>query len=286
MHAMRWLLRCSLGLLACWPATVVAAPQTIAFPAVALARIAAAAPDRPLLGAPLEAAGTGAHAIASLLRFEVRGLPAPIRRVHLEVFVTGASTRLPHVLQTQPDWEEAIVTWRSRPNALVEVVGDPQPVRKGQWLSLEVTPVVPREGRYSFCLRAAGGAPLEFAGRAPRDTVPRLVVTWDDGLAVDDVAPGIFIASPSEGAAVSGPFAVDVQASDDAGVARVDLWLDDRRHQTLHAAPYQFTLDATHWKPGRHALRIEATDAAGNRGADTLEVVVVTRQASGRGRRP
>lgn len=271
-----------LGLLL--PLTAAAAPQAMHFAVTAAARIEAARPTKNLAGSPLRVSGKGRHAVEALVRFDLKDLPRTTTKVEVQVYVVAAPAKLPQVVQTDEQWDEATVTWATQPESLVQVVGDPQPIRKGQWLELEVTPVVQRAGTYSFAIRQPAGGALEFAGKDDPEHAPRLTVTWDDGSPVDDVAPGVFITTPSSGATVEGIVDIDVEASDESGIVEVALLVDGKRVRTLKEGPYKFTLDTATIRPGKRELRVEAVDGKGNRAHDSLVLIVSHVKAQGSGK--
>ena len=59
---------------------------------------------------------------------------------------------------------------------------------------------------------------------------------------------------------------VNVQASDDVGVAGVRLYLDNQLLTTDSSAPYRFDLNTSKWPLGTHQIVAMAYDAAGNIG--------------------
>ncbi len=80
----------------------------------------------------------------------------------------------------------------------------------------------------------------------------------------DRVAPRVSITAPARNVVVSGDIAVDIAASDNVGVTRVELLADNRTMANDTAPPFSFIWDATTVSPGRHTLRARAYDAAGN----------------------
>ncbi|MCA9670586.1 MAG: hypothetical protein KC503_33550 [Myxococcales bacterium] len=85
----------------------------------------------------------------------------------------------------------------------------------------------------------------------------------------DTTPPSVMITSPSAGASLSGSVKVVVNASDDQGVASVELRVDDQPVSTLNAAPYEFTITL---EPGAHVLSAVARDASGNAGQASVAV--------------
>ncbi len=92
---------------------------------------------------------------------------------------------------------------------------------------------------------------------------------------VDTVAPTAAIASPAGGTAVSGLVTIDAVASDNVGVARVELWVDGALVTSDPGAPYGFTWDSRKTGNGSHSLVVRAYDAAGNAANSTAVTVSV-----------
>ncbi len=81
----------------------------------------------------------------------------------------------------------------------------------------------------------------------------------------DFVPPTVAITSPTGGSA-SGLVPVDVTATDDTGVARVELFANNALVATDTSSPYGFTLDASKYGNGSLTLVARAYDAANNAG--------------------
>ena len=96
-----------------------------------------------------------------------------------------------------------------------------------------------------------------------------------------DTTPGTSaIASPADGATVSGTVGIDASASDDVGVTRVDFYVDGVLKATDTAAPYTFSWDSTSVGDGPHWLYVLARDAAGNYGTTGGTMVTVNNSGS------
>ncbi len=78
----------------------------------------------------------------------------------------------------------------------------------------------------------------------------------------NDAAPSCAIAKPTSGATVSAGFTVEATASDDLGVARVELWIDNQQVTTKNTAPYTFIAPAS-LQVGSHTLMARAVDSSG-----------------------
>ncbi len=91
---------------------------------------------------------------------------------------------------------------------------------------------------------------------------------------IDRTPPSVAIQSPVDGGTVHGTVAVRVAASDDQGVARVDLAVDGAVVAAGTVAPHQFAWSSMDVADGRHALTATALDTSGN--ARTSNPVFVT----------
>lgn len=91
---------------------------------------------------------------------------------------------------------------------------------------------------------------------------------------VDSTAPSTSITSPSGGINVSGLVAVDVAASDDTGVSRVDLLVNGAKVGSDTTAPYGFSWDSTSAADGDSSIVAYAYDAAGNSASHSVKVSV------------
>jgi uncharacterized protein YcfL len=90
-----------------------------------------------------------------------------------------------------------------------------------------------------------------------------------------DVVPAIVsIDSPSSGSVVSGTIAVDVSASDNSGIKKVDLYIGDKLISTKTAAPYGSHIYTRSLADGTYTVTAKAYDAAGNRSVATTEMTI------------
>ena len=93
--------------------------------------------------------------------------------------------------------------------------------------------------------------------------------------AADTQAPTAAITSPAGSSSVSGLVTVDVSASDNVGVTRVELRVNGSTVASDTVAPYQFSWDSASVGNGTASLVAVAYDAAGNsRASSTVSVNV------------
>ena len=96
--------------------------------------------------------------------------------------------------------------------------------------------------------------------------------------ASDTQVPATAIASPASGT-VQGLVPVDVAATDNIAVTRVELWVNGALYAGDTSAPFGFTWDTTTFDNGTYALHAVAYDAAGNRGTSTAVRLTVANGA-------
>jgi hypothetical protein len=97
----------------------------------------------------------------------------------------------------------------------------------------------------------------------------------DTALPPDTASPTVQITAPLDGESVSGSVAVEVTASDDRGMARVELAVNGALETTLTSAPWTWTWDVSGLQGGPYTLQATAFDEAGNEAFDEVTVQVL-----------
>lgn len=92
---------------------------------------------------------------------------------------------------------------------------------------------------------------------------------------IDTEAPTASIIEPLAGATVSGIVPVDIQASDNIGVTRAELWVNNTSVAVDTSEPFAFSWDSTGAPNGEANLVIRAYDAAGNSASSNMISVTV-----------
>ncbi|MFG6459527.1 MHFG family PEP-CTERM protein [Roseateles sp. BYS96W] len=92
----------------------------------------------------------------------------------------------------------------------------------------------------------------------------------------DTQAPSASIGAPASGSTVSGLLSVNVTASDNVGVTRVELKLNGVVIASDTSSPYSFSVDTTQLANGSASLVAVAYDAAGNAGSSSAVSVTVS----------
>lgn len=113
----------------------------------------------------------------------------------------------------------------------------------------------------------------DTAGNEGRSVVTTVTVAneGDD----DTQAPLVALTSIDNGASVSGGITVNVSATDEGGVAVVELYVDGQLLGEDITSPYAFFWDTTAYDNGTYELVAVAYDTAGNRGVSQALLVNV-----------
>ncbi|NIA52766.1 S8 family serine peptidase [Massilia sp. TW-1] len=130
----------------------------------------------------------------------------------------------------------------------------------------------------SVDLGAAGRDPVFGYGRVDAAAALRATMAYQSP--VDTTAPVAAIAAPLANSSVSGLVGVTVNASDNVGVARVDLKVNGTVIATDTSAPYTFSWDSTGTANGMANIVAVAYDAAGNAGTSATVAVNVANQVT------
>jgi len=104
-------------------------------------------------------------------------------------------------------------------------------------------------------------------------TAQRSVTVSNTPPADDTTPPTITIASPVNGATVSGTVSVTVSRNDNVGVIRVELYVDGALKATSVTSPFTTKWNTRKAAKGGHTLRCAAYDAAGNVGYSQVVTV-------------
>jgi subtilisin family serine protease len=89
----------------------------------------------------------------------------------------------------------------------------------------------------------------------------------------DTIAPEISIVTPANGTRVTTSVTVKVNASDQVGVVRVELYVDGALTATSTTSPFTIKWNSKRAAAGAHTLQSKAYDAAGNRGVSETRTV-------------
>ena len=94
-----------------------------------------------------------------------------------------------------------------------------------------------------------------------------------------DSPPAVTITSPTNGQTVSGTVTIQINASDDNGVSKVEIYIDNVLTATLTTPPYTYQWNTTTAANGTHTLRATAYDTA-DQSADHQVTVTVNNSSN------
>ncbi len=87
----------------------------------------------------------------------------------------------------------------------------------------------------------------------------------------DATPPAVSIVTPQSGASLSGLVPIEVQATDNVGVTRVELVVDSRVEKVFTAPPFTHTLRSEKLSNGAHRITAKARDAKSNEGMASVD---------------
>jgi hypothetical protein len=80
----------------------------------------------------------------------------------------------------------------------------------------------------------------------------------------DTTPPTVNLINPLNNAIVNGAITISGSASDNVGVTKVGLYIDNKLISTATTAPYDFAVNTALYTNGTHSVYLQAFDAAGN----------------------
>jgi hypothetical protein len=108
----------------------------------------------------------------------------------------------------------------------------------------------------------------DLAGNSSTDSIQVTVFV------PDTIPPRVWFRSPSNGERVRNDVRVNVHATDNVAVRRVDLYADTALIASWTRGPYTITWKTKDLPRGAHTLMAEAFDAAGNKASATVTVTI------------
>ena len=112
----------------------------------------------------------------------------------------------------------------------------------------------------------------DTAGQPSEPAEVDLVVS--NALVPDCDPPEVAVSYPSAGAVLCGDVPVDVSATAECGVERVELFVDGAKVAEVSKAPFMVVWSTTGGADGAHLLKVVVHDAAGQKSQTTLTVTV------------
>jgi hypothetical protein len=130
----------------------------------------------------------------------------------------------------------------------------------GSWQSSPTWALTATDTSLSSAGLAGVARPASYTGTTTFDD---FVVLPGSG---DTQSPAVAILTPRPGAALTGTGRLQVTASDNVGVTKVEFYVDNGLRAVTVGTPYQWDFDTTTASNGAHTLKVLAYDMAGNVG--------------------
>lgn len=206
----------------------------------------------------------GSPTIDTLLRFSVsgvgnRGVSGATLRLHA---VAGSVSGGDFFSAAASGWTEAGVTWATAPQA-ESFLGSLDVVRRNRSYEIDLTGFVAGDGDYAIRITSTSSDGVAYGSReAGGSQRPQLVVTTDP--VPDTTPPSVSVQEPAAGASVSGVVTVVVDATDDVGIASVELTAGFSPVGTDASPPYEFSWNTVAEPNGPIDLVARARDTSDN----------------------
>lgn len=88
----------------------------------------------------------------------------------------------------------------------------------------------------------------------------------------DTIAPNVTIINPADGSTVSGHVAINVSATDDKGVSKVEIYIDGQLKAQTNMSELSYRWNSRKAADGLHTILSKAFDAAGNQTQSSVQV--------------
>ena len=83
----------------------------------------------------------------------------------------------------------------------------------------------------------------------------------------DTIPPSVYISNPADGSTISGTITASINATDNVGIGKVRLYIDDIMQGEKTGAPYIFAIDTTKLSSSSHVFKSIAYDISNNTGS-------------------
>lgn len=124
----------------------------------------------------LRADGSSTSGVRSYLRFNVGGIAQSVQSARLRLYATTSTANGPSIYTANSNWNEATITWNTRPSYSSTALDDHGSVTANDWVEYDVTSAVKRNGIYSFVLASSSSDGLTLLSRES-NLKPELILT-------------------------------------------------------------------------------------------------------------
>ena len=196
--------------------------------------------------------------LGSFLRFEVT-TDLPVISARLRLFATDRTGNGPKVFVSDPDWNEATITWNNRPTRTPGPVADIGRISANRYVEWNVTPAVTAPGVYSFELVPDSSDGFDARSSEASTNRPQLVLELGAPPGPDTTPPITSITAGPTGTISSTSASFSFGANEPATfTCRLDGG---------PAAACTSPVTYAGLTDGAHSFSVTGTDTAGNVGA-------------------
>lgn len=139
--------------------------------------------------------------IEALLKFSVTGITGDILSAKVRFYVSNSSKDGPKIYQTDANWAEATVTYKTKPAIMSQVLYDISQVSSGRYFEIDVSKIIKQNGDYSFIFKPDSSDGMDFYAREYKDATrrPSLVIATSAEVTVPPVVvvpPPVVVVPP------------------------------------------------------------------------------------------
>ncbi len=133
----------------------------------------------------------------------------------------------------------------------------------------------------------AGTYDVRLIGTEPNVKIDRVLAVFDGKctagpanfgdnclITEDATLPIVSITSPAKNSTATGTVKVNATASDQSGIAKMELYIDGELTYTSTKSPLAYNFDTTLYDNGTHSVTVQAYDTKGNSAIETISVTV------------
>jgi hypothetical protein len=272
----------AVGVIAVTARPATAAPVSTTFKPVADAYSSS---DRPTTnyGAATTLKADASPVATSYLRFDVQGLGSRVTKATLRLLSnTDASSKGVDLRSVASNtWGETTLNYNNRPATGGAIVAHSGAFTPGQWVSLDVTPLVSGNGLVSMALTTTSTTSRGFQSREVAANPPQLVVE-----AADVTPPTVTLTAPANGSSTtnSSPTLSGAAGtvSDDSATVRVKIYAGAlaigppiRTLTTARSGASWSVVASPALSAGVYTAQADQSDAAGNTGVSSANTFTV-----------
>ena len=115
-----------------------------------------------------------------------------------------------------------------------------------------------------------GLKPLTVQFRNAAGTVAS--ATLSGGVLIDTQPPQLAVTNPADGSLITKSITISATATDTAGVAKVEFWIDGALAATVNDTPYHYDWAASNLQNGSHQIKVVAYDNVGRKAEDVRSI--------------